>query len=272
MSDPIVKGNTLHTDLTIKDDAGVLTDPATLTLTVKTPSNITTIYTYPTAVITKTSTGVYYGEFVLAEIGVWEYEWATTSPERVKGSQVYVESDPINSTPSVGNVADYTRLYLGGENWDVLSSSQNFGIAHIVLAIEAVKRRVMPSPPAPKDESALNGNLLAYLGILSALELLPAALDCWANRLISRSTGNDPAELTAYTDRSKRIEDLQNLLLRRMPDLKKAALPYLDPVLNVPVSVAGIDEDSDCARVTDDPRTFPPAWSFPYARDQVIWR
>jgi hypothetical protein len=270
MPDPITRGNTLRTDLPIRNDAGALVDPVTLALTVKTPSNVSIVYTYPTPTIVRVSLGIYYAEFLLSEIGIWEYEWVATTPTRTSGEQIYVEADPIASPPSVSTIVDYTRLYLGGENWDLLDSSANFGIAHIILAIEAVKRRVLPSPPAPSGESALNGNLLAYLGILSALELLPAALDAWANRLISRSTGNDPAELTSYTDRSRRIADLQDLLLRRVPELKAAALPYLDPVLNLPVSVAGIDEASDDARVTNDPRTFPPDWSFPYDRNQVV--
>ena len=271
MADSITQGNTLHTDLLVKDDFDVLVDPMTLTLTVKTPANVQTIYTYPTAVITKSSTGTFYGEFVLSEIGVWKYQWDTTSPSRDKGGEVYVEASSISSPPSVGNVADYTRFYLGGENWFLLTTLANFGISHVILGIEAVKRRILPSPPAPKDESALNGNLLAYLGILSALELLPAARDAWANKIISRSIGNDPAELTAYTDRSKRIDDLQNDLLRRVPDLRRAALPYLDPTLNLPSSVIAIDEVDDY-KVTEEPRDFPPICDFPYPRGTVIYR
>lgn len=270
MPDPIYRGNTLHVDLIVRDDQGILVDPSNLTLTVKTPSGASTTYLYPSAPIVRSSVGVYYAEFVLSEIGVWEYEWATTTPSRADGGQVYVEADPVISTPGVGSVADYTRFYLGGQNWNVLANSANFGISHIILGVELIKRRVLASPPAPKDESALNPHVLAYLGILSALEMIPATLDCWADRLISRSTGNDPAELTSYTDRSRRVLDLQDTLLRKVAALKAAALPYLDLTINIPVSVAGIDEDSDDARVTDDPRTFPPAWSFPYDRDEVI--
>lgn len=272
MSDPIVKGNTLHTDLLVKNDLGVLTDPATLTLTVKTPSNVAVVHTYPTVAITKTSTGTYYGEFVLTEIGVWEYEWTTTTPARVSGGEVYVESDPVSSSPSTNTVADHTKFWLGGENWLVLANSPNFGISHIILGIENVKRRVLTSPPVPSGESALNGNVLTYLGLLCALELIPAARDCWANKIITRSTGNDPSEITTYTDRSNRITDLQKDLLLRQGGLYKAAKPFLDVVLNVPVSVAAIGETDDL-KVTEDPRLFPPLISFPYPRDYVpyVW-
>lgn len=272
MPDPIVRGNTLHTDLLVKNDLGVLVDPVSLTLTVKTPANVVTIYTYPTSTITKTATGTYYGEFVLTEIGVWEYEWTTTTPARVSGGEVYVESDPVSSSPSTNTVADHTKFWLGGENWLVLANSPNFGISHIILGIENVKRRVLTSPPSPSGESALHGNVLTYLGLLSALELIPATLDAWNNKIITRSTGNDPSEITTYTDRARRIVDLQDLLLRRQAGLYKAAKPFLDAVLNVPVSVAAIGE-SDDLKVTEDPRNFPPLTSFPYPRDWItpIW-
>lgn len=270
MSDPIIIGNTLHADLTVKDDLLVLTDPTTLTFTVKTPSGVETTYLYPSSPIVRSSVGAYYAEFVLSEIGIWEYEWVTTNPSRNKGSQVYVEGSSIISTPSVGTIADHTKFWLGGENWSVLRDSENFGISHILLGIENVKRRVLASPPAPKDESALNRNVLVYLGIICALELIPATQNAWASKLITRSTGNEPSEVTSYTDRAQRIVDLQDMLLRRVAALYAAAKPYLDATIVISASVAGIDEDSDDARVTDDPRTFPPAWSFPYDRDQVI--
>lgn len=271
MSDEVALGNTLRTNLTVKDDLGALADPATLTLTVTTPSGVATIYTYPTdSQVVKLSTGLFYAEFVLTEIGLWEYLWSTTTPARSEGDEVYVVARPTSSAPYQPSVVDFVRLYLGGQNWAVLFDSPNFGIDNMLLAVELVKRRVLPTPVSPAGEAALNIHVLAYLGILSALELLPATHDAWKDKLITRSTGNDPSEITTYTDRARAIEFLQDMLLRRVPGLLAAAKPFLDLTINLPASVAGIDEDSDDLRVTDDPRTFPPAWSFPYGRDEVI--
>jgi len=270
--DPITRGNTLVTDITVRDDAGALVDPTALTLSVRTPSGTSTTFTYPSdAEVIRDSVGVFHAEVVLSEIGVWEYEWSTTSPSRVSGDQVYVVSDPTSSSPAVNSVADHTRFWLGGENWNILTSSEHFGVAYVLIGVENVKRRVLTSPPPPSGESSLNGNVLAYLGILSALELIPATRDAWASKVISRSTGNDPAEITTYTDRSKRIDDLQKDLLSRVDGLRKAALPYLEDVPGYTTSSPDIDEDDDL-KVTDDPRCFPPTWSFPYQRDEVVVR
>jgi hypothetical protein len=269
MADPIVVGNTLRTNLTVKDDNDVLTDPTTLTLTVVSPSGVSTTYTHPSVPIIRLSEGLFYAEFVLTEIGLWEYIWRTTVPVRDSGGEAYVISGPTSSAPYAPTVVDFTRLYLGGENWAVLFNSENFGIDTMLLAVEIVKRRVLTTPTSPSGESALNIHMLAYLGILTALELLPACKDAWASRLISRSTGNEPSEITTYTNREQAIDRLQDMLLRRVAGLYKAALPYLDPTINVPVSVAGIDEDDDL-KVTENPRLFPPAWAFPYQRDEVI--
>lgn len=270
--DPIKRGNTLFTNIIVRDDDGALVDPMGLILIVRTPGGASTTYTYDVEpMVQRDSVGVYHAEFVLSEIGIWEYEWTTTSPSRVSGDEVYVVGDPVASSPSSNSVADHTRFWLGGENWNVLSTGANFGIAYVVVGIENVKRRVLTSPPPPSGESALNGSVLAYLGILSALELIPATRDAWMSKIISRSTGNDPAEVTTYTDRSKRIDDLQKDLLARVDGLRRAALPYLEDVPGYTTASPGIDEVDDY-KVTADPRRFPPATTFPYQRDEIVFR
>lgn len=271
MADTIELGNTLRTTMTVKDDANVLSDPATLTIIIDSPSGVATTYVYGVdAEIIRLSAGLYYAEFTLSEIGLWEYLWTATAPVRTDGDEIYVIASPTSSAPYSPSVVDFVRLYLGGENWAVLFDSPNFGIDEMLLAVQVVKHRILLAPPTPAGESALNIHVLAYLGVLTALELIPATQNAWANKLISRSTGNEPSEITTYTDRAQRIEDLQDMLLRRVAGLYSAAKPNLDPTIVPLVSVPGIDETSDDARVTEDPRTFPSAWSFPFDRDQVI--
>ena len=55
-----------------------LTDPTTVTLTIKTPGGVSTAYTYAGGGVTKDSTGVFYRDVVFSEAGTWYAEWAGT--------------------------------------------------------------------------------------------------------------------------------------------------------------------------------------------------
>lgn len=173
--------------------------------------------------------------------------------------------DPVDPA----GIADYAKMHLGGENWDVLTTASNFGPSYVALAIDAVKRRVMSAPVLPAAEPALDPRLLDYLGILSALSLLSATRTAWASKTITRTAGNDPQEITQYTDRAKLIDELRDDLMLKLPAIQGAALPVIDqPLIGVGARPA-IDELDDC-KVTDDPRRFPPASTFPYDRDDIL--
>lgn len=57
---------------------GIATDPATVSLTVTTPSQVSTTYTYGAGQITKDSTGVYHKDISCTEAGEWSYLWDGT--------------------------------------------------------------------------------------------------------------------------------------------------------------------------------------------------
>jgi hypothetical protein len=56
----------------------VLTDPTTVTLTVKKPDASSTSYTYGASEIQKASTGNYYKDIELDQEGIWLYRWEGT--------------------------------------------------------------------------------------------------------------------------------------------------------------------------------------------------
>lgn len=58
--------------------AGTATDPTTVTLKVRDPSGNTDTYTYALGLVTKSSTGNYYKDITLDEVGRWYYRWAGT--------------------------------------------------------------------------------------------------------------------------------------------------------------------------------------------------
>jgi len=58
--------------------SGTPTDPTTVTLKVRKPDGIITVYTYASGAITKSEVGVYYKDFVLDQSGAWYYYWQGT--------------------------------------------------------------------------------------------------------------------------------------------------------------------------------------------------
>lgn len=260
-----IRGNNLSITVLIKDAAGVLVDPAGLSLVVKDPSNVLTTIVYPDSMIVRTSVGQYGSTIALISIGIWEYEWISTTPSTVSGGEAYVIADPVTSAPSQSSIVDYARMWMGGDNWIALEQADNFGINYIILAAETVKRRILATPPSAPLEYTLDGRVLDLLGISVALQLIPALRSYWASQIVSHSVGNDPAEIEVFTDRAKLLDSLQADLLRRLPAVQIAA----NPVIVAPAAVAsvgqpGIDEPLDGARTTNDPRGFPTDRVFPY--------
>ncbi len=263
LENTFVRGNTLRTTLEVRNDAGVLVDPATLGIAVKDSTGFTSSYVYPGPPITRVVEGIYRADIVLTLIGVWEYEWDTTDPIMTSGAEVYVVADPTSSAPSLPSIADYARMYLGGQNWYALTRSEDFGPGYVTLAIETIKRRVLLAPPVTPLEYLLNPLVLDYLGILVALQLIPACRDYWASQAISHSIGNDPTEVETFTDRARMVGQMQDDLMRRLAAIQVIAMPHIDSPVVVAQSQMGSDEEFDRVKVTEDPRDFPSMRSFP---------
>ena len=66
---------TLRCDFKVND---VLTDPTTATLTVTTPSGVSTSYTYAAATVTKDAVGQYSKALASSEPGEWVYTFTGT--------------------------------------------------------------------------------------------------------------------------------------------------------------------------------------------------
>jgi hypothetical protein len=58
--------------------SGTPTDPTTLTLTITSPSQTVTAYTYAASQITRTSAGLYTKDVACPEAGTWQYQWVGT--------------------------------------------------------------------------------------------------------------------------------------------------------------------------------------------------
>jgi len=62
---------------TFTNVSGTVTDPTTVTLSIKSPSAITS-YTYAGGAVTKSGTGVYYKDVSLDAQGTWYWRWVGT--------------------------------------------------------------------------------------------------------------------------------------------------------------------------------------------------
>lgn len=80
---------------TFKNSSLVLTDPSVVLLTVKTPDEVETTYTYLVgAQISKTSTGIYTSDLdTTGKRGLWIYTWWSTGTNQADSGEqeFYVE-------------------------------------------------------------------------------------------------------------------------------------------------------------------------------------
>lgn len=65
--------------VTLTDKDGALTDPAAVSISIKSPSGVTTLYTYGSGgPVNRDSKGVYSLDLPLTEAGDWKYKWNAT--------------------------------------------------------------------------------------------------------------------------------------------------------------------------------------------------
>ncbi len=69
------KGDGVRLTATFQNISGTLADPTTITLQVALPDGTTIIKTYAAGQVTKGSTGYYYYDILLSQVGTWAYHW-----------------------------------------------------------------------------------------------------------------------------------------------------------------------------------------------------
>lgn len=202
---------------------------------------------------------------------VLDWSGGVLAPETSRVIDLNVSSVPAPGSSGLGLVADYAKMHLGGETWRGLIDSDDYGPSFIEIAIGAVERRVLINPPtSPSDEAALDPRVIDYLGLLAALQLVPAARDYWGSTAISVATGVDGSESVTYANRATLINQLRDDLMAALPAAQIAALPFLDTPNLVQATLPAIDEEHD-RKVTADPRRFPTERRFPFGgRDRAV--
>lgn len=108
---------------------GTPTDPTTVTLTVTTPAQVSTTYTYSLGEITRTGTGVFEKDVPSSENGTWSYVWTGTS----------------------------TASDIQAGTWDVLPTT----LGHLYATVEALKSRLGITASDTVDDFELHGACFA---------------------------------------------------------------------------------------------------------------
>ena len=187
------------------------------------------------------------------------------APETTMVKELQITSSTVAAPSELGSIADHAKLSMGGEIWNGLLNSPNYGSSEIALAVATIKSRIFTVDIPTASESTLPELVLDYLGKLTALQLVPAARDFWANAYISITRGDDSSEVVTYPNRATLIDDLRDDLLRAVRALEPLVIPIIDnPRMIASTNGPAIDEDENSFYVTADPRTFPPAETFPY--------
>ena len=91
----IKNGDTVKISCSFTNMAGVATDPTTITLTIRSPSGRTDIYTYARGEIVRAATGSYYKSVPVNEGQTWSWRWIGT------GAVAQVDQGQFGVTASI---------------------------------------------------------------------------------------------------------------------------------------------------------------------------
>lgn len=68
-------GDSVRLDVVFTDRDGVVTDPSTITLLVRSPKGTKSTYTYAGGQVQRSGTGAYYYDITASEAGTWRYSF-----------------------------------------------------------------------------------------------------------------------------------------------------------------------------------------------------
>lgn len=80
---------------TVTDENNSVTDPSTIKLRVTKPDESSVDYSYAAETLTKDSTGVYYVEIVMDQVGDWLFRWETTAPQTAEEGSFIVRRNKV---------------------------------------------------------------------------------------------------------------------------------------------------------------------------------
>lgn len=226
------------------------------------------------AVITAaTSGGVRYdwGSSDLNTQGEYRAWWRVTfSSGRVQDTPEFaliVDTHTPGDGVEVGAIALRAREYMP-VSYDALARDARYGERLIQNRISSVKYRLFATVVSPGLEATTYDLFVQeFVGKMSCLQLVPAAIEYWSDQHTSVST-TGTQESVAYPDRIRSLQALQEWLIAEVRRDK----PDIDAVIGVTIRRRGRYPKVSTTRelVTPDPGCFPPTFGRPWPRNIYV--
>lgn len=126
-------GDTIRTSASFTVN-GVATDPTTVAVSIKSPSGVTTTYTWAASQVTRNSAGNFQFDFLVTEAGRWFARWVGTGAAAATREELY---DVIPSGVLGGSTLDVITLAEGRAaiNMHASDTSQDTEIAAYITAV-----------------------------------------------------------------------------------------------------------------------------------------
>lgn len=173
---------------------------------------------------------------------------------------IVVDTHTPGDGVEVGAIALRAREYLP-VSYDALVRDARYGERLIQNRISAVKYRLFATVISPSLEATTYDLFVQeFVGKMSCLQIIPAAIDYWTDQHTSVST-TGTQESVAFPDRIRSLQALQEWLVAEV----KRDKPDIDAIIGVTIRRRGRYPKVSTTRdlVTSDPGCFPPTFGTP---------
>jgi hypothetical protein len=207
--------------------------------------------------------------------GVVKYDWATndldTSGDYWYSWHITLPSGKVQKTPELplivnalvegdgaffGEIADRAKGYIP-TSWDKLREPSFYGDRRLQRMVDLVKFKLFNTVVNATNESIYNPMVQDYAAKAVTVNLIPAAIEFWANQYQSINT-QGTQESVSYPDRIRALENLHERLLAELAEDKGAIGPPL--VVRHKRGLPLVDTSAIDMR-TIDPTSFPRLFS-----------
>jgi hypothetical protein len=177
----------------------------------------------------------------------------------------------------MGGITDTVRRLVPGSYRAMIGPSEAtsyYSLTDLQALADVVKFRLFATVVAAAAESTLYDPLLVnFLGKVTTLQFIPAAVDYWGDQLISEST-QGTAENVTYPDRRPELWNIFNRLWKEVQD----DFDNLGPEYGFQIYGAGAlvpkvsyGDNGRGVLLTPDPMCFPRAYVDPLRVDPINW-
>lgn len=173
----------------------------------------------------------------------------------------------------MGIVTDAVKRYVPA-SFNALAgvtNSYNYTLDDLQTLADYVQFRYFATVPGGPTEAAVWNPVQAeFLGILTTLEFIPAAIDYWGDQLSAQSTQPTDENVT-YFDRRTDLWKIYDRLITKAAQLAPIVGVNIVRIKgNIPKVSYG--DNGRNILVTSDPKCFPPAFADPNDLTYVSWQ